>query len=191
MSRKKTNNNPENSFTEFLLYTTLDNKVKVEIFLKDENIWLTQDKIAELFGVQRPAITRHLQNIFTSGELVKDSVSSKMELTAQDGKSYKTNFYNLDAIISVGFRVKSHTATRFRQWATRHIKEYIVKGFVPDDECLENPDVPSGYFNELLWRSQDIRIPEKRFYRKIAGITVTCVDYVPAQHLSDFYHEIT
>jgi len=93
---------PENSFTEFFLYTTPENKVKVEMFLKDENIWLTQDKIAELFGVQHPAITRHLKSIFVSGELVKDSVSSKMEHTAQDGQNYKTNFYNLDAIISVG-----------------------------------------------------------------------------------------
>ena len=92
MSRKKTKNNLENSFTEFLLYTTPDSKVKIEIFLKNENIWLTQDKIAELFGVQRPAITKHLKNVFTSGELVKDSVSSKMELTAQNSKSYKTNY---------------------------------------------------------------------------------------------------
>ncbi len=112
--QKKTKNNPENSFAEFLLYTTPENKVKVEIFLKDENIWLTQDKIAELFGVQRPAITKHLKNIFASGELVKDSVGSIMELTAQDGKSYKTNFYNLDAIISVGYLAQILSFTHLR-----------------------------------------------------------------------------
>jgi len=110
--QKKTKNNPVNYFTEFLLYTTPDNKVKVDIFLKDENIWLTQDKIAELFGVQRPAITRHLKNIFASGELVKGSVNSKMEPTAQGGKSYNTNFYNLDVIISVGYRAKFNITTR-------------------------------------------------------------------------------
>ncbi|HDH17056.1 MAG TPA: cell filamentation protein Fic [Gammaproteobacteria bacterium] len=180
MSRIKTNNSLENSFTEFLLYTTPDNKVKVEIFLKDENIWLTQDKIAELFGVQRPAITKHLNNIFASGELVKDSVSSKMELTAQDGKSYKTNFYNLDAIISVGYRVNSIQATQFRIWATERLKEYIIKGFTMDDERLKNPDRFFGedYFEEQLERIRDIRSSERRFYQKITDIYAQCsVDY--------------
>jgi len=180
MSRKKTKNNPENTFTEFLLYTTPDNKVKVEIFLKDENIWLTQDKISELFGVQRPAITKHLKNIFASGELVKDSVSSKMELTAQDGKNYKTNFYNLDAIISVGYRVSSIQATQFRIWATERLKEYIIKGFTMDDERLKNPDRFFGedYFEEQLERIRDIRSSERRFYQKITDIYAQCsVDY--------------
>ncbi len=180
MSRKKTKHNPENSFTEFLLYTTPDNKVKVEIFLKDENIWLTQDKIAELFGVQRPAITKHLNNIFTSGELVKNSVSSIMELTAQDGKSYKTNFYNLDTIISVGYRVNSIQATQFRIWATERLKEYIIKGFTMDDERLKNPDHVFGkdYFEEQLERIRDIRSSERRFYQKITDIYAQCsVDY--------------
>jgi len=180
MSRKKTRNNPTNSFTEFLLYTTPENKVKVEIFLKDENIWLTQDKIAELFGVQRPAITKHLKNIFESGELDKDSVSSKMELTAQDGKSYKTNFYNLDAIISVGYRVNSIQATQFRIWATERLKEYIIKGFTMDDERLKNPNYIFGkdYFEEQLERIRDIRSSERRFYQKITDIYAQCsVDY--------------
>ena len=180
MSRKKTKHNPKNSFTEFLLYTTPDSKVKVEIFLKDENIWLTQDKIAELFGVQRPAITKHLKNIFASGELVKDSVGSIMELTAQDGKSYKTNFYNLDAIISVGYRVNSIQATQFRIWATERLKEYIIKGFTMDDERLKNPDHFFGedYFEEQLERIRDIRSSEHRFYQKITDIYAQCsVDY--------------
>ncbi len=181
MSRKKTKNNLDNSFTEFLLYTTPENKVKVEIFLKDKNIWLTQDKIAELFGVQRPAITKHLKNIFVSGELAKDSVSSKMELTAQDGKNYKTNFYNLDAIISVGYRVNSIQATQFRIWATERLKEYIIKGFTMDDERLKNPDHVFGkdYFEEQLERIRDIRSSERRFYQKITDIYAQCsVDYM-------------
>jgi len=180
MSIKKTKNNPENSFTEFLIYTTPDSKVKVEIFLKDENIWLTQDKIAELFGVQRPAITKHLKNIFASGELVKDSVSSKMELTAQDGKNYKTNFYNLDAIISLGYRVNSIQATQFRIWATERLKEYIVKGFTMDDERLKSPNRIFGedYFEEQLERIRDIRSSERRFYQKITDIYAQCsADY--------------
>ncbi|WP_198264268.1 virulence RhuM family protein [sulfur-oxidizing endosymbiont of Gigantopelta aegis] len=180
MSRKKITSNPTNLFTEFILYTTPDNKVKVEIFLKDENIWLTQDKIAELFGVQRPAITKHLKNIFASSELVKDSVSSKMELTAQDGKNYKTNCYNLDAIISVGYRVNSIQATHFRIWATERLKEYIIKGFTMDDERLKNPERVFGedYFEEQLERIRDIRSSERRFYQKITDIFAQCsVDY--------------
>jgi len=126
----------QNRFTEFLLYTTPDGKVKVEIFLRDENIWLTQDRIALLSGVQRPAITKHLKNIFESGELQEDSVSSILEHTADDGKKYPTKFYNLDAIISVGYRVNSRQATHFRIWATQILKEYMIKGFAMDDERL-------------------------------------------------------
>ena len=112
----------------------------MEIFLHDENIWLTQEKIATLFGVQRPAITKHLKNIFDSGELIEDSVSSILEHTAGDGKIYITKFYNLDAIISLGYRVNSLQATHFRIWATERLKEYIIKGFTMDDERLKNPD---------------------------------------------------
>jgi len=126
----------QNRFTEFLLYTTPDGKVKVEIFLRDENIWLTQDRIALLSGVQRPAITKHLKNIFESGELQEDSVSSILEHTADGGKKYPTKFYNLDAIISVGYRVNSRQATHFRIWATQILKEYMIKGFAMDDERL-------------------------------------------------------
>ena len=115
-------------FNEILLYTTPNGKVKVEIYLQNETIWLTQDKIAILFGVQRRAITKHLKNIFESGELNENSISSKMELTAEDGKVYKTKFYNLDAIISVGYRVNSTQATYFRIWATALLKESIIKG---------------------------------------------------------------
>jgi hypothetical protein len=168
------------TFTEFLLYTTPDSKVKVEIFLKDENIRLTQDRIADLFGVQRPAISKHLKNIFESGELVENSVSSILELTARDGKNYRTKFYNLDAIISVGYRVNSKKATQFRILAAERLKEYIIKGFTMDDERLKNPNRIFGkdYFEEQLARIRDIRSSERRFYQKNTDIYAQCsADY--------------
>jgi len=166
--------------TEFLLYTTPNGKVKVEIYLYNENIWLTQDKIALLFGVQRPAITKHLKNIFESRELIEKSVSSILEHTAKDGKKYHTKYYNLDAIISVGYRVNSTQATQFRIWATERIKEYIIKGFTMDDERLKNPNNVFGkdYFEEQLARIRDIRSSERRFYQKITDIYAQCsADY--------------
>jgi len=171
---------PNNSFTEILLYTTPGGKVKVEIFLRNENIWLTQEKIALLFGVQRPAITKHLKNIFESGELDENSVSSILEHTAEDGKVYNTKFYNLDAIISVGYRVNSTQATHFRIWATERLKEYIIKGFTMDDERLKNPDNVFGhdYFEEQLARIRDIRSSDRRFYQKVTDIYSQCsTDY--------------
>jgi len=171
---------PNNIFTDFLLYTTPNGKVKVEIFLRDENIWLTQDKIAILFGVQRPAITKHLRNIFESGELNENSVSSILEHTADDGKTYNTKFYNLDAILSVGYRVNSAQATQFRIWATERLKEYIIKGFTMDDERLKNPNNIFGkdYFEEQLARIRDIRSSERRLYQKITDIYSQCsADY--------------
>ena len=160
MNKKKKPIVPNNNFTEFLLYTTPNGKVKVEIFLRDENIWLTQDKIALLFGVQRPAITKHLKNIFESGELNENAVSSILEHTTQHGaikgktQTNEVKFYNLDAIISVGYRVNSTQATHFRIWATERLKEYIIKGFTMDDERLKNPNNIFGkdYFEEQLAR---------------------------------------
>ena len=166
--------------TEFLLYTTPNGKVKVEIFLHHENIWLTQEKIALLFCVQRPAITKHLKNIFESKELIEKSVSSILEHTAKDGKKYQTKYYNLDAIISVGYRVNSTSATQFRIWATERLKEYIIKGFTMDDERLKNPNNLFGhdYFEEQLARIRDIRSSERRFYQKITDIYAQCsADY--------------
>ena len=141
-----------NQFSDFLLYKTADGKVKVDIYLYNENIWLTQKKIAELFSVGVPAINKHLNNIFAEGELVKNSVISKMEITATDGKKYKTNIYNLDAIIAVGYRVNSKQATHFRIWATQVLKEYVIKGFAMNDERLKNPQYHFGkdYFEEQL-----------------------------------------
>ena len=178
-------------FNEILLYTTPNQKVKVEVFLRNETIWLTQQKIADLFGVQRPAITKHLKNIFDSGELNEKSVSSILEHTAADGKTYNTQFYNLDAIISVGYRVNSTQATHFRIWATERLKEYIIKGFVMDDERLKNPNRIFGkdYFDEQLERIRDIRSSERRFYQKITDIFSQCsADYnVKAQITRDFF----
>ncbi|MGA2296125.1 MAG: virulence RhuM family protein [FCB group bacterium] len=180
MRKNKNQIVPNNSYTEILLYTTPNGKVKVEIFLHNENIWLTQEKIAFLFGVQRPAITKHLKNIFESGELNENSVSSILEHTAEDGKIYKVKFYNLDAIISVGYRVNSAQATHFRIWATERLKEYIIKGFTMDDERLKNPHNIFGkdYFEEQLARIRDIRSSERRFYQKITDIYAQCsADY--------------
>lgn len=185
----------QNSFTEFLLYTTPNGKVKVEIFLRGENIWLTQDKIAILFGVQRPAITKHLKNIFESGELDEKVVSSILEHTTTHGalegktQTQSVKFYNLDAVLSVGYRVNSSQATQFRIWATERLKEYIIKGFTMDDERLKTPNYTFGqdYFEEQLARIADIRSSERRFYQKITDIYAQCsVNYdknsTEAQH---------
>ena len=168
-----------NQQSNFILYTSNDGEVNVEVFLKDETVWLTQKAMAGLYGVLRPAITKHLKNIFDSGELQEDSVSSILEHTASDGKKYKTKFYNLDAIIAVGYRVNSYQATQFRIWATRTLKEYIIKGFVLDDERLKQGNRVFGkdYFEELLERIREIRASERRFYQKITDIYALAADY--------------
>jgi len=177
--------------SDFLLYTTPDGKVRLEIFIKNENIWLTQEKIAQLFGVQRPAVTKHLLNILESGELDENSVSSILEHTAADGKTYQTKFYNLDAIISVGYRVNSAQATHFRIWATERLKEYIIKGFTMDDERLKDPRKIFGkdYFRELLERIRSIRASERRIYQQITDIFAECsIDYDPhSQTTKEFF----
>jgi len=173
---------PQDTFTQFLLYTTPNGKVNVEIFLHEENIWLTQDKIAQLFDVGRPAITKHLKNIFETAELSENSVSSILELTASDGKKYPTKFYNLDAIISIGYRVNSTQATQFRIWATERLREYVIKGFTMNDEKLKDPYNIFGkdYFEEQLARIRNIRSSERRFYQKVTDIYAQCsVDYDP------------
>jgi hypothetical protein len=165
--------------TEFLLYTTPDGAVKVEIFFHDENVWLTQKRMAELFGVERPAVTKHLLNIYESGELIEDSVCSILEHTAEDGKKYKTKYYNLDAILSVGYRVNSSQATQFRIWATKVLKAYLIKGFAMDDERLKNGMYfGNDYFHELLEIVRSIRTSERRIYQKITDIFAECsIDY--------------
>lgn len=164
---------------EMLLYRSNDGDVRVECLFQDETIWLTQKAIAALFNVQVPAISKHLKNIFDSGELTENSVVSKMETTAADGKKYSTKYYNLDAIIAVGYRVNSYQATQFRIWATKTLKEFITKGFVLDDERLKQGGQLFGkdYFDELLERIREIRASERRFYQKITDIYALSADY--------------
>jgi hypothetical protein len=165
--------------SQFLLYTAPDGAVKVDVFFRDETVWLTQKDLAELFGVKVPAINKHLKNIFASRELVEDSVVSILETTATDGKTYQTRYYNLDAIIAVGYRVNSYQATQFRIWATKTLREFIIKGFVLDDERLKRGKQVFGkdYFDELLERIREIRASERRFYQKITDIYALSVDY--------------
>lgn len=177
--------NTKDAMTELLLYATPNGKVKVEVFLHNESIWLTQERIAELFGVQRPAITKHLGNIFAERELEENKVSSILEHTTKHGalvektQIQKVKYYNLDAIIAVGYRVNSKKATQFRIWATQILKEYIIKGFAMDDERLKNGRYfGKDYFEELLQRIRSIRSSERRIYQKITDIFAECsIDY--------------
>lgn len=175
----------------FLIYKTPDKDVKVNAVIKDDTIWLTQKSMAELFGCSSDNISLHLKNIFEAGELEKDSVTEKISATAADGKNYPTNFYNLDAIISVGYRVNSIQATHFRIWATKVLKEYIQKGFVLDDERLKQGKDAFGkdYFRELLERVRSIRASERRIYQQITDIFAECsIDYdKDSQITQDFY----
>ena len=180
-----------------LLYTTPEGGVKVNAVLKDETLWLTQGAMAELFGVQKAAISKHLKNIFESGELVEGVVVSKMETTTRHGaiegktQEHAVNFYNLDAIIAVGYRVNSRRATQFRIWATQVLKEYIIKGFALNDERMKQGGTPFGkdYFRELLERVQAIRTSERRIWQQITDIFAECsIDYDKDSEITrDFY----
>ncbi|WP_308230941.1 virulence RhuM family protein [uncultured Prevotella sp.] len=180
-----------NNEIQFLLYNMPDADGKVQVVIRGETLWCTQKAMAQLFGVGVPAISKHLKNIFEEGELVADSVISKMETTAADGKNYKTTYYSLDAIIAVGYRVSSLKATRFRQWATKILYEYIKKGFAMDDERLKQGTAVFGkdYFRELLERVRSIRTSERRIWQQITDIYAECsTDYdrnSPTTH--DFY----
>ena len=176
--------------TDFLIYTTPQGNVRIEAFLHNETIWLTQKKMAELFQVSIPTINEHLKNIFNSGELAEDSVIRKFLTTASDGKKYQTNYYNLDAVISVGYRVNSKEATHFRIWATKVLKEYVIKGFAMDDNRLKNGQYfGKDYFDELLERVRSIRASERRIYQKITDIFAECsIDYDPMSEITkEFY----
>ncbi len=176
---------------QFLVYQTEDGQLKIDVRLEGETAWLTQAHMAELFQTTVPNVSMHLRNVFSEGELQLDSVIKEFLTTAADGKNYTTKYYNLDAIISVGYRVKSAVATRFRIWATQKLREFIVKGFVLDDERLKNPDRPFDYFDELLRRIQDIRTSERRFYQKITDIYATSIDYDPTQAVSiEFFQTV-
>jgi len=162
-----------------IIYATANGAVRVDVMYYDETFWLTQKRMAELFGVDVRTVNEHLRNIFESGELSEEAVIRKFRITAADGKSYLTKLYNLDAVISVGYRVNSHQATQFRIWATQTLKEFVVKGFVLDDERLkQGAGFGKDYFDELLERVREIRASERRFYLKIADIYEQCsIDY--------------
>jgi hypothetical protein len=169
----------KNELTEFLLYTSPSGEIKVETFLYNENIWLTQKRMAGLFGVDIRTISEHLQNVFKSGELEENTVIRNFRTTASDNKKYEIKFYNLDAILSVGYRVNSGQATQFRIWASKILKEYIIKGFAMDDDRLKNGQYfGKDYFQELLERVRSIRASERRIYLQITDIFTECsIDY--------------
>lgn len=169
--------------SDFLLYTTPEGDVKVEVFFQNETVWLTQKRMSELFGVDVRTISEHIQNIFKSNELNEISVIRKFRVTAADGKQYDTQFYNLDMIISVGYRVNSAHATRFRMWATKTLREFIIKGFALDDGRLKG-NGGGQYWKELLDRIRDIRSSEKALYRQVLDLYATSIDYDPKSHES-------
>lgn len=169
--------------SNILIYQTEDGQTKIQTRLEDETVWLTQAQICELFQKSKSTISEHIKNIFEEGELTEDLVVRNFRTTAGDGKNYSTNFYNLDVIISVGYRVKSLQGTKFRQWATARLKEYIVKGFTMNDELLKEAG-GGNYFEELLARIRDIRSSEKVFWRKVLDIYSTSIDYDPKSELS-------
>ncbi len=166
--------------SQILIYQTESGETKLEVRLEDETVWLTQKLMAELYQTTKQNISLHIQNIYNESELSPEATVKEYLTVQKEGNrqvSRIVDFYNLDMIISVGYRIKSHVATRFRQWATQRLREYIIKGFVLDDERLKNPDQPFDYFDELLRRIQDIRTSERRFYQKITDIYATSIDY--------------
>ena len=178
--------------TQIIIYQTESGDTKLEVRLENETVWLSQKLMAALFQTTVANINIHLKNIFEEGELIESATIKDFLIVRLEGKrevNRTIEHYNLDAIISVGYRIKSKVATRFRQWATQHIKEYIVKGFVMDDERLKNPNQPFDYFEELIRRIQDIRTSERRFYQKITDIYTTSVDYDPTLEMSVLFFQ--
>lgn len=175
-----------------ILYQTEDNKTRIEVCLIDDNVWMTQAALAELYQTTKQNISLHLKNIFDTYELDEKAVVKYYLTTASDGKSYKVKYYNLQMIIAIGYRVRSHRGTQFRRWATERLNEYLVKGFTMDDERLkEGRNIGSDYFDELLERIRDIRASEKRFYQKIRDIYKLAVDYDPrAEETQEFFRVV-
>lgn len=190
--RRMSNKLIRNSTAEFLIFTTQAGEQSIEARYEDETVWLTQKLMAELFAVDVRTISEHLQNIFQSGELVDETVIRKFRNTASDGKSYLTQFYNLDAIISVGYRVNSVRATQFRQWATQVLREFALKGYVLDRVRMENGSfLDEDYFERLLEEIREIRLSERRFYQKITDIYATSIDYnLNAPTTKDFFAKV-
>ena len=180
------------STEEFLVFKTQEKEKGISVRYENENLWMTQKAMAELFDVQRPAITKHLANIFNEKELDKETVCSKMEHTAEDGKKYNTDYYSLDAIISVGYRVNSRRATQFRRWATQVLKKYTIEGYALDKKRMENGAfLDKDYFEKLLEEIREIRLSERRFYQKITDIYATSIDYdVKAPTTIEFFKKV-
>lgn len=175
--------------SEFLIYQTPEGNTKVDVRVENETVWLSQNQMADLFQTTKQNISLHIKNIFSEGELDENAVVKEYLTTAADGKNYRTVHYNLDVIISVGYRVKSHVGTHFRIWATQHLREYIIKGFVLDDERLKQ--ARNNYFDELLSRIRDIRSSEKVFYRKVCDIFATSIDYNASTSLAkEFFSSV-
>jgi hypothetical protein len=175
---------------EILIYNSPDGQIKVDVTVEDETVWLSQSQMSELFDKGRTTITEHIKNIFEEGELDENSVCRNFRHTASDGKNYDTLFYNLDVIISVGYRVKSPQGTKFRQWATQRIREYVVKGFSLNDERFKSGS-SMNYFRELLERIREIRISERVFYQQVKDIYATSIDYDPSSAMTQrFFQEV-
>jgi hypothetical protein len=174
----------DNSSSQIVIYKDQNGNIKIDVRFDGDTVWLTQNALTELFQTTKQNVSQHIRNIFDEGEIDANSVVKEFLTTAADGKNYETKYYNLDLIISVGYRVKSTIATSFRQWATERLSEYVVKGFAIDSERLKNPDLPFDYFEELERTIADIRASEKRFYRKITDIYSTSMDYDPTNDQS-------
>ena len=170
-----------------IIYNTTDGKASVSLYAKDGSIWMNQNQLAELFATSKQNIGQHVSNILKEGELQEDSVVKNYFTTAADGKKYEVTFYSLDMILAIGFRVRSKRGTQFRIWANRNLKEYMVKGFVMDDERLKNPDGRPDYFDELLERIRDIRASEKRFYQKVRDLFALSSDYDPTDKATQMF----
>ena len=160
-----------------IIYKTIDNKVSVALYVKDGTVWLSQNQLAELFATSKSSISENIKNILQNNELDENSVVRYFRTTAADNKTYEVKHYNLSMILAIGFRVRSLLGVAFRQWASNHLQEYLIKGFVMDDDRLKNPDGRPDYFDELLARIGDIRASEKRFYQKIRDLFALCIDY--------------
>lgn len=173
---------------QIAIYQALGGEQKIRVRIEDENVWLTQKLIAELFDVDVRTVNEHLKNIFLEQELNENSVIRNFRITATDGKNYDTKHYNLDAILAIGYRVRSNQGTQFRKWATERLREYLIKGFTMDDERLKQGDGKDRYFQELLQRVRDIRSSERMFYQKITDIYATSIDYkVDAESTQKFF----
>jgi hypothetical protein len=186
------NNNNQNS--DFILYTSQDGEIRVDVFVNNETVWLTQKAMQELFDRSKSTVSEHISNVFKEGELEENQVVRKFRTTADDGKDYEVSYYNLDVIISVGYRIKSQRGTQFRIWATKTLKEFIIKGFILDDKRLKQGGQIFGrdYFEELLERIREIRASERRFYQKITDIYAQCsIDYDLKSELTlNFYKTV-